>query len=118
VFCGERDCGRRLPPGFPNRQACAWCGGSRRHYEFDLQASLDFTGRINTVRQFWRQHPVWFVVQTGLAMLSVMVGFAGLFFSLRILAMAGFVVGAAITVLGVMLPPWRERVEEHRWQDP
>jgi hypothetical protein len=83
-----------------------------------FDAVLTFTGRLKTVRRFWRRHPVWFVVQTGVLMLSMAVGFAGLFFHLSILALAGFVLGSMLTVAGYALPPWRERVMEERWQDP
>jgi hypothetical protein len=83
-----------------------------------LDASVTFTGRVKTMHRFWRRHQGWFVAQTGMAMLSVAVGFAGLSFHVPILAVTGFIIGATLTVAGLALPPWRERVEEHRWQDP
>lgn len=114
VFCAEDGCGHQLPTGFSSNRGCPWCSGRRRRYEQEFSASLGFTGTLETIWRFWRERPVWAAVQTFLLMLSLAVGFAALFFSLRILGLASFIVAAVITVVAYYVPQGRVLVESNR----
>jgi hypothetical protein len=114
VYCAEDDCGHLLATTrFPRDVACPWCGGFKRRYEYSLQAWVETNPQLTTTRTFYQRHPGWLAVQLVIIAACLVFGVVGLIFGL-VASIAGLVGGALLGLVALLLPGWKDRVEERR----
>jgi hypothetical protein len=120
VFCAEEGCGRYLGTGFPESRDCPFCGGTTKHVNLGFAASLTFSGRVKTVRSFYRTRPGWAAIQLFVLLAGPLDGAAiGSTLTGTTSTVVGAVVGFVFGLVGAFgLPPWQESIEEHRWTEP